>query len=75
MFKSNSKQKQNNENNDLEYDFYQSEEYLQILKDLKERDNRKNEFKNISISSKEEAIKILKSINDGEDYLGHICIL
>lgn len=46
MFKSNSKQKQNNENNDLKYDFYEDEEYLQMLKDLKERDNRKNEFKN-----------------------------
>lgn len=67
MFKSNSKQKQNNENNDLEYDFYENEEYLQMLKELKERDNRKNEFKNISISSKEEAIEFLKSINDGEE--------
>ncbi len=43
MFKSKLNQNQNNENNDLEYDFYQSEEYLQILKDLKERDNRKND--------------------------------
>lgn len=67
MFKSNSKQKQNNENNDLEYDFYENEEYLQILKELKKRDNRKNEFKNINISSKEEAIEFLKSINDGEE--------
>ena len=67
MFKSNSKQKQNNENNDLKDDFYENEEYLQILKELKERDNRKNEFKNISISSKEEAIEFLKSINDGEE--------
>lgn len=52
---------QNNENNDLE------EEYLQILKELKERDNRENEFKNINISVKEKAIKFLKSINDGEE--------
>ena len=48
-------------------DFYpvknkEDEEYLQILKELKERDNRKNEFKNINISSKEEAMKFLKSI-------------
>ena len=43
MFKSKLNQNQNNENNDLEYDFYQSEEYLQILKGLKERDNRKND--------------------------------
>lgn len=45
MFKSNSKQKQNNENNDLEYDFYENEEYLQMLKELKERDNRKMNLK------------------------------
>lgn len=29
MFKSKLNQNQNNENNDLEYDFYQSEEYFQ----------------------------------------------
>ena len=65
MFKS--KSKQNNESNDVEYDFYQSEEYLQMLKMLKEQQDRKNQFKNINISSKDEAMEFLKSINNAEE--------
>lgn len=50
MFKSKLNQNQDNENNDLEYDFYQSEEYLQMLKKFKERVNRENQFKNTNIT-------------------------
>lgn len=65
MFKSNSNY--NNENDNSKDNFFESEEYLQLEKKFKEHENRRNHFKNINISSKEQALEFLKSINNGEE--------